>query len=305
MSIPVARLGDTQVSLHITFLAAAGVLAACGFGLHLVIFATSLLFHELGHMIAASLQGAEMSAVEMWPFGAVGRIERPWQLTPFAETAVALAGPLNSGLLCSLSLAAERALMSLQGPLAPSEFPLLDLCMRVNLGLVLVNLIPCLPLDGGRALRAQMSLRWGYLEASRRASQWGLWAGIAMTVVAALGTLAGRGWYPFLIVGPLIAWGATEERENAASINIASLLSRSEYLVKKKAIPVEEIMVSPDATVGEVVQRFRPSRYHVVLVAGRGMKVAGRLTEGAILEAFCAGRTTMRVKDLLKAGPSP
>jgi len=303
VSIPVVRIGETQVSLHITFLAAAVVLAASGFGLHLVVFAASLLFHELGHVIAASLQGAEMGAVELWPFGAVGRIERPWQLTPFAETAVALAGPLNSGLLCSLALAVQRALLRLQGPLAPSEFPLLDLSVRVNLGLVLVNLIPCLPLDGGRVLRAQMSLRRGYLEASRRVGQWGLWAGGAITLVAIAGTIAGRGWYPFLVIGPLIAWGAVEEKEDAVSANIANLLSRSEYLVKKKAIPVEEIMVSPDATVGEVVQRFRPARYHVVLVAGRGMKIAGRLPESAILEAFCAGRTAVRVRDLLKAGP--
>jgi len=300
VSIPVGRVGNTQVCLHVTFIVAALVLALSGFALHLLVFAGSLLFHEVGHIIAASLQGAEITRVEVWPFGAVGRLERSWQLAPAAETTVALAGPLNSGMLCSMASALQRGIMHSQGPAAIGQFPLLDLLVRVNLGLLLVNLIPCLPLDGGRVLRAQLALRSGYVEASKKVSRWGLWAGCAITVGAALGTLKGQAWHPFLIVGPLVAWGAVDEKAGFAAQNVMEILSRSEYLAQRKAIPVQEIMVPADATVSEVVQKLKPSRYHVILVANRGMKVIGKVTETRVLEALYEGKTGLNMRELIQ-----
>ncbi len=304
MSIPIARLGNTEVCLHITFVVAACVLALSGFALHLVVFAGSLLFHELGHIVAASLMGAEVARVEVWPFGAVGRLERAWQLAPAAETMVALAGPFNSGILCSLASAVLRG--TAQSPAAVgTQFPLLDLMIRVNLGLFLVNLIPCLPLDGGRVLRSQMALRSGYVEASKAVAKWGLVAGTAITAVAAAGTFSGRDWYPFLVIGPLIAWGAVDENSSAGAQNILEILMRSDRLAQRKAIPVQEIMVSQDATVGEVVQKLRPSRYHVILVANKTMKVVGQLTETKVLEALYEGSTGTRMRELLSRQKPP
>lgn len=304
MSIPVARLGNTQVYLHVTFLVAALVLAMSGFALHLLVFAGSLLFHEMGHLVAASLQGAEVARIEVWPFGAVGRLDRAWQLGPAAETTVALAGPLNSGLLCSVAWAVQRGIVQAYGPSGAGQFPVLSLLIRVNLGLLLVNLIPCLPLDGGRVLRSQLALKSGYVEASRKVSRWGLWAGFAITAGAVAGVLTGQAWYPFLVIGPVVAWGATDEKAGAAAQNIMEILNRTEYLAKRKAIPVQEIMVSLDATVSEVVRKLKPSRYHVILVAGKGMKVVGKVTEASVLQAFYEGSTRARMRDIIRAaGP--
>jgi stage IV sporulation protein FB len=298
VSIPIARIGSAEVFLHVSFVVTALVLGLSGFALHLMVFAGSLLFHELGHIGAASLMGAEVTRIEVWPFGAVGRLERAWQLAPAAETVVALAGPFNSGMLCSLASALQRGLA--QSPsYAYSQFPLLDLLVRVNLGLFLMNLIPCLPLDGGRVLRSQLALRSGYVEASKGVAKWGLFAGALLTVAAAAGVLAGRDWHPFLVVGPLVVWGALDERRGAGAQNVMDILTRSDRLVQRKAIAVQEIMVSQDATVSEVVRRFRPSKYHVVLVANRSMRVMGKLTETRVLEAMYLGNTNKTMKELL------
>jgi len=279
--------------------AAALVLGLSGYGLHLLVFTGSLLFHELGHITASSMMGAELTRVEFWPFGAVAKLERAWQLTPASETIVALAGPFNSGMLCSLASALQRGLS--QSPAhAVAEFPLLDLLVRFNLALFLMNLIPCLPLDGGRVLRSQMALHQGYVQASKSVARWGLVVGIAATAVAAAGVLTGREWYPFLVVGPMVIWGALDERDGAGTQNILDILIREDRLAQKKAIPVQEMMVSMDATVGEVVKRFRPARYHIVLVAGRSMKVVGKVTEAQVLEALYQGGATNTMRELLR-----
>lgn len=304
MSIPVARLGNTQVCLHVTFLLAALVLAVSGFGLHLLVFAGSLLFHELGHIVVAAMMGAEVAKVEVWPFGAVGRLERAWQLTPSADSLVALAGPANSATLWALATAAQRAITR-DGAVVAAQYPLLDLMIRVNLGLLLLNLAPCLPLDGGRILRSQLALRVGYVEASRKVARWGLWAGTAVTVAAAIGTLSGREWYAFLVMGPLVAWAAIDERSQAGTENIMDILTRADRLAQRKAVPVQEILVSQDATVSEVVQKLKPSRYHVILVAGKAMRVVGQLTETRVLESFYQGNTATRMRDLMERRKTP
>jgi hypothetical protein len=57
-------------------------------------------------------------------------------------------------------------------------------------------------------------------------------------------------------------------------------------------------MVPYDATVAEVVSKLLPSRYNMILVAGRNMKVLGRVTETRLLEAFYNGDTHLRMRDL-------
>ena len=77
------------------------------------------------------------------------------------------------------------------------------------------------------------------------------------------------------------------------------LLTRSDRLQHKKAIPVEEIMVLADARVKDVVGKLRPSRYNVILVAGRQMRVMGRVSEATLLEAFYKGEVNRTMKDLI------
>lgn len=298
VSIQVARLGNTELCFHITFLLAALILALSGFGFHLLVFAGSLAFHELGHILAASLMGAEITRVEIWPFGASAKLERSWQLTPHADGLVALAGPFNSGLLASAASALQRGIMESNSLVTQANYPLLDLLVKVNLGFFLLNMVPCLPLDGGRLLRSRLALRVGYVEASRKITVWGLAAGSLMTVLGLLGLASGFNWYFLAVAGPVIMWGAADERENAAKENIMEILNRGERLRQRRAIPVTEIMVPHDATVAEVVTKLMPSRYHMILVAGRNMKVLGRVTETRLLEAFYSGGTHLRMRDI-------
>lgn len=295
MSIPLFRLGHAEVRVHVTFLAAGIILASSGFALHLAIFAGSLIFHEMGHLAGALWMGAEITRIEVWPFGAVAKLEQSWQLSPVSETLVALMGPLNSGILASLASLAGQGLARLHGN--GVSLPLLNALVGFNMSLFVLNFIPCLPLDGGRILRSQLAMKLGYREATCKVAALGMWVGISMTVLGFAGIGCGVPWYPALILGPLIAWSAAEERMSAVAGNILEILARSDRLRQRKVIPVEEILVSADASVGQVVATFRPSRYHMILVAGKNMKVLGRLPETRVLEAYYRGRTNLRMKD--------
>ncbi|HHW18252.1 MAG TPA: hypothetical protein GXX30_05070 [Firmicutes bacterium] len=306
MAFPVARVGDTRIYMHITFLASALVLVASGYGLYLLVFASSLLIHEIGHLVAASLLGADVSKVEVWPFGAVGKLERAWQLEPQSEAIIAISGPVHSGILTAIASFIETVLaQKIPGGNVGAEFPLLHFLIRVNLGLAVANLMPCLPLDGGRFLRSQLALRLGYIEASRKVVCWGFWFGGACTGAGVLSLAWGLPWHWALLLGPLVIWGAIEEKDAAELQNVLTLLLRNERLLEKKAIPVEEILVNRDTRVKDVVSKLRPSRYHIFLVAEKDMSVCGKVSETKVLEAFYKGKVDLRIVDLCGDSPWP
>jgi len=274
------------------------VLLVSGYAMEFLVLAGSLFFHELGHMLGASFAGSEISRIDIWPFGAIGKLEYAWQIEPRAEMSIAIGGPLSSAFLASLGSFVKMGLGELAGPVLRDGYPLLNLLIEANLRLFAVNLLPCLPLDGGRILRSHLALKTGYLDASRKMTGLGKLLGISCTLLGAAGALLGKPTYILLIAGPLILWGAIEEKENTALDYVREILKRNERLKRLKAIPIEELLVSENARVRDVVKRLKPSKYHMIIVARRDMKIAAKLTETQILEAFYTGKACLKLKDL-------
>lgn len=120
-----------------------------------LIFFICILLHELGHAFQALKEGMKISDITLWLFGGVARFEGRFP-SAGAEFRIAAAGPL-----VSVVLAAGFGVATWAG--ARSGLPLeiggvLDYLARINIAVVIFNLVPALPLDGGRILRAWL---WG------------------------------------------------------------------------------------------------------------------------------------------------
>ena len=161
-----------------TYIARAGVAA--------VAFFASILLHELGHAVQARREGMEIEGITLWIFGGVARFKGMFP-SAGAEFRIAVAGPLVS-LALGIAFVAGAVLVSwsdaVDGVLAWLGY--------INLALLVFNLLPALPLDGGRILRSAL---WGARDDFRWATQ--IAAGI------------GRG-FGFLFIGLGLAsffWG--------------------------------------------------------------------------------------------------
>lgn len=133
----------------------------------LAILLLSLILHELGHYIAALRLGGEGDEIVIGPLGGLSSMRTPH--SPSSECLVHLAGPavnLAVCLVCSVPLLITdpNGMFGLLHPLAPSELiegrwllRVLRLSFWVNWVLLLANLLPAFPFDGGRALRAGLS----------------------------------------------------------------------------------------------------------------------------------------------------
>lgn len=212
-SLPLGRPFGIKLFVHWTFLLLIGWIlfneyrgggdwnsAAWTVGFVLAIFACVTL-HELGHALAARQYGINTRDINLLPIGGVANLEKIPR-DPKQELWVAAAGPLvNVGIaaLLYLGLRLTGALPDM-AELANQEEPVgitantfLPALMSINVVLVLFNLIPAFPMDGGRMLRALLATRMDHLKATE--------AAVGVGQVAAIGfVIAGLFYNPFLLI---------------------------------------------------------------------------------------------------------
>lgn len=221
-SIPIARIAGTVVRIHVTFLLfliwiggaqwrLGGREAALEGVLFMVLLFACVLAHEFGHILAAKRYGIQTPEVTLWPIGGIASLERIPE-KPREELVVAIAGPavnvvIAAAIILVLGMSLDTAAMTeLDNPHAS----LMARLAAANIFLVLFNMIPAFPMDGGRVLRALLAMRMNHAEATRIAARIGQGA-------AFLFALAGLFVTPMLIViGLFIYLAATAESQHVA-----------------------------------------------------------------------------------------
>jgi Zn-dependent protease len=166
-----------------------GALAAYGLGLAsaLLLFA-SILAHELGHALVARRRGIEVDEIDLWLLGGVSRL-RGEAHTPGDELRFALAGPAVTAVLCAC-FALAAVLLPASTPAAVSA--LVEYQALVNGAVLVFNLMPAFPLDGGRVLRSLLWRRSGELaRASETAASIGRGFGYVLIALGLLEILNG------------------------------------------------------------------------------------------------------------------
>lgn len=152
----------------------------------------SVLVHELGHCIMAHEVGIQVLDITLWPFSGVARIEQ-MPATPRNELLIALAGPGMNLAIFILLLPVMLLIGVIGGPeslfSSGDRFRTLEPASMVaaigvlNLGLMLFNLLPAFPLDGGRVLRAAMTPKLGRRESTTIATRLGIVIAIVLVLL--------------------------------------------------------------------------------------------------------------------------
>ncbi len=215
----------------------------------------SVLVHELGHAVVARAYGVEVREITLWFLGGVAQFSAmPRQRG--AEAVVAIVGPITSALLALLAGLSWR----LAGGHDATLF-LLTYLSVTNAGLALFNLLPALPLDGGRVLRSLLALAMPHLRATRV-------AGSVSSVIAIL--LGVYGFFSvnlFLIVIAFFVYNAGRAETQAAIVSDAF-----EGVRVRDLMTPDPVTVGPDMPLMQFAQLMfyrRHTGYPVVDDAGR------------------------------------
>lgn len=226
-SFRIAQIAGINIRVHITFflILALGAIqwggqggglegALFGVVLMLLLF-TCVTLHELGHSIVANRLGVPVREIVLLPLGGVAVMNKQPE-KPIHEFLISIAGPLVNvviALLLAIPVGAQVRMSLLDGrgllPESvndPSLNTLLFWLFSANISLVVFNLIPAFPLDGGRILRSLLALAIGYPRATRIAIAIGQTIAIGLGV---FGVLSGN--LVLALIAVFIFFGAGQE----------------------------------------------------------------------------------------------
>ena len=224
-----------------------------------VLFFVSLLLHELGHAFQAQREGMEIEGITLWLFGGVAKFKGMFQ-SAGAEFRIAVAGPA-----VSLVLGVGFLLVAMLVPLSDPVEGVLGYLGTINLILLVFNLLPALPLDGGRVLRSALwPARGDFAWATRVAANIGRAFGYGFIALGLLFVFTGHGfqgvWLAF--IGWFLLGAASQEARYLAVRDALGGLHVGDLMVREPAT------VTPDLTItqllDDVVWTHRHTTYPVV-----------------------------------------
>lgn len=274
-------IGRVQVRIHPLLPLMAALAWQMGVGPEAPACVPALLGHETAHAAAARLAGMEISEMELTPFGAALKMHSPWNAGAGRIALIAMAGPAaNAGMMCAIGAAAYA------GWVRPETAWLL---IRANLLLMTVNLVPALPLDGGRTLCALLTGKMGVLRAVRM----GVYAGYALSALLLCAVIwigFSQGVWNIALIGAAayVCACASREIQAAAQAGAESLLYRRDELRAKGVLPVRMLAVPDKMPVSQALLLMRPGKMQVLRLYDDEMHPVGEVHEHDLLSAFPA-----------------
>jgi Zn-dependent protease/predicted transcriptional regulator len=292
----VTRVAGIDIYVHATFFILIGWVAlnywqaeaswpavASGVGFVLALFSCVIL-HELGHSLTARRYGIRTRHITLLPIGGVAMLERMPD-DPKEEMIVALAGPavnvvIALGLWFWITLIGDFTPVD-QISISGASF--LERLFAINVMLAVFNMLPALPMDGGRVYRAALAMRMDHEEATQKAAKLG-------QILALMLGLVGLFYSPILIFIALFVW-----------IGAAAELQSSEVKSATSGVTVGQIMLtdyhtlSNDESLSDVVELTLDGsqRDFPVLTQGR---VEGVLTQADLLRGLKVDGASGRVE---------
>jgi stage IV sporulation protein FB len=298
-SINIGTVAGTVVRLHVTFLLflgwiflsswyAGGPQAAWnGLAFMLLLFAC-VLAHEFGHIFVARYFGVTTPTVTLLPIGGVAQLERIPE-KPSEEFLVAIAGPLVNVVIAAvlvLFFGASLDARNLAG-VDNSAAHMLDRLAVVNIFLVVFNLIPAFPMDGGRVLRALLASRLGYTRATEIA------ASIGQVVAFGLGFLGLFGNPLLIFIAIFVYLAASSEAQ------LVAIRAMSRDVPVAAAMMTQLARLRPEAHIDEAVDTLlRTSQSEFPVVDADG-KLAGVLSRADLIRALKQRGPDARIGDAM------
>jgi Zn-dependent protease len=303
-SFRIARIAGTDVRIHVTFLLLLGFFALALFaegGLSQavsgLVFICGLflcvLLHEFGHALAARRYGIRTPDITLLPIGGLARLERmpekPWQ-----EFVIAVSGPLVNVVIAALlflilgRMPAPDDLTNLNDPAT-----ILPNLARVNVLLVLFNMIPAFPMDGGRVLRAFLASRMEYSRATQIAAH------IGQAIAMVGGLFALMSGQPILILIAIFIFFAAAQESQAVQVR-----STTNHLRVRHAMITQFRTLRQDATLQDAVDALLAGSQHDFPILDADGNLIGMLLRSDLITGLAQHGAAYPAKDLVRDCPT-
>ncbi|HOJ11963.1 MAG TPA: site-2 protease family protein [Clostridiales bacterium] len=274
------RNSKTSIKFHPILLLAVFLFFAAGHGIEFICAFVSISIHEAAHIFAASLMGLKIYNVNIHLAGLNAQIEENYCGT-WQKIIMYICGPITNVLL----FGAVAVIKAYFEKLKYESPDLVITFLRVNIYLAVFNIIPILPLDGGRILCEILTRNKGLFAAHKYMR---IISFIILGFFFIIGVIQAFYYYNFniLLIGLYILFIMKSINQEAAFMNIKQLLYRRSRILKKGVYPARSLVVMDNVPMGEVVKNMDFDGFHIVYVLDDKFKLINTLTEQDIIDGL-------------------
>ncbi|AEE91674.1 Peptidase M50 [Tepidanaerobacter acetatoxydans Re1] len=284
------RVSNLRISISFFFIIIVVLAVLAGLYTEVLAALLALGIHEYAHIFVGCRLGIVIHEIEILPFG--GRIRSSLdEATLEKEMLMVMAGPLANFTMAGLILfLLTQAFIT---PNTARQF------IHYQLMLGMFNMLPALPLDGGRIFALWLRQRFAFTLSIRIASRAGKILAYSMLILALIGLAFKRLFLSFFVAGIFLLQQTSKEEKNAHFIFMKHLAGKKEKISKNKYMPGEIMVVNEDTPAKKILYSFAPQKYFVVYVLDENMKIKKSLTETEIFDKVVEKGLDLMMKDLI------
>ena len=247
--------------------------------------------HELAHFIAAKCCKVEMGGLVIMPFGVSIKLKNN-RIHPLHDTYISMAGPFGNVVMIIAALMLRK--------LGIANIGIVDYFILSNAAIFAINVIPILPLDGGRILRAVLTHHLGFTRASR--------ISIAISQVNAVIVGAAGIWVlwsthfnaSIAVLCSFLIFNISAEKRNSQFTMMQELLDAPDKLSRARVMPARALVCTADTSPVQLLKHFSYNHYYMINVCDDQAKPLCTLSETQLIGAMVGGEC-QTVGDAVKA----
>ncbi|MGB7605191.1 MAG: M50 family metallopeptidase [Lutisporaceae bacterium] len=239
----------------------------------LIIFA-SVLLHEIGHVVVAKLLGIKVEEIELFPFGGVAKMEDITKYGGYMEAFIAIAGP------------GVTAFIAIIGIVFSGQNELLKTIGQFNIILLTFNIMPALPMDGGRIIRNILLHFMSYKQATKTMVISGRLTAIALVLYNIYIIYKGSNSVAYIITALFIYLGCHKELRYCSYYYLLNRNNSKKGAAGKKGLKTRILKLHQDSYVRFAVNQFSPGSICIIHVIDDSGRVIKTLSEADIMDAF-------------------
>ncbi|MGI5849099.1 MAG: M50 family metallopeptidase [Christensenellales bacterium] len=235
-----------------------------------------ILLHEWAHVLAATALGMTITEMELLPFGCAAKMQC-FAMSRAKEIIVAAAGPATNMVFACIVFIIDRYVY---------EMVIAEKLISSNIAIATINLLPALPLDGGRIARAAFASFMGYKRATRITSYAGVLFASIIVAVGIIAALKNTINPSFFILGFFLCLSSLKELKSAPYMLIRDFSGKRQKIDKRKTLSINRFAAMQNNKVSDIMREFEAGKYNIVTVLDNDMGVLGELDERQILDGM-------------------
>lgn len=284
------RVMGVNLKVHYLFLLPLSAWALTGRLAEGLLAFLAVFLHELGHLTTARALGLTPKEIVLLPFGGVASVEEELGLEPTKEMQVALAGPWVNIIIIG-ALVIWRATYGGNA--------VLDFFLETNIMLAAFNLLPALPLDGGRVYRAFLVREQGFKAGTIRAARVSRSCSLLFLLLGLTLLLFSTVSLNLLVMAVFLYISSQRVRAQASYQLLAYLSGKQREIAITGSLSTVSLAVSVDSQGGDLVQQLVPKKYHLFYVIDHNGSLQGIVSEQQLLQGVVEQGMRVEMRQLL------